>query len=110
MDHEADSKRKFEELQQFYATKAAENDGLGQHVFQYEVTREQAASNGHHCPSFGELALMYCKPRFASVRSRREGSLWRLSRAAFRAIVMRRTHADLLKDLKQVQVGAQKRS
>lgn len=36
--------------------------------------------------SFGELALVYSRPRAATVLSRSDGMLWKLSRAAFRQV------------------------
>ena len=37
---------------------------------------------------FGELALMYAKPRAASVVANTEGKLWSLSRVGFRLVQM----------------------
>ena len=39
-------------------------------------------------PSFGELALMYDKPRSATVVAVADGSLWVLHREAFKSIMM----------------------
>ena len=46
-------------------------------------------ADGDQYPSFGELALMYDKPRAATVKSNGDGVLWALHRTAFRSIVMK---------------------
>ena len=38
--------------------------------------------------AFGELSLMYGKPRAASVIAKTQGTLWCIGRAAFRAVIM----------------------
>jgi len=52
--------------------------GVDQEVFTYTIEGS----------SFGELSLMYGKPRAASVVAKTAGQLWTLGRAAFRAVVM----------------------
>jgi CRP-like cAMP-binding protein len=48
--------------------------------------------------SFGELSLMYGKPRTATVRCTRDGRLWSLNRRAFRGVLVERmVHEDLIK-------------
>ena len=37
-------------------------------------------------PCFGELALMYSKPRAATVRAKCDGILWKLGRSGFRVV------------------------
>mmetsp|Transcript_841 Transcript_841/g.1435 ORF Transcript_841/g.1435 Transcript_841/m.1435 type:complete len:1104 (+) Transcript_841:45-3356(+) len=54
-------------------------DGVDQVVFVYTVEGS----------AFGELSLMYGKPRAASVVAKTAGQLWTIGRAAFRAIVMK---------------------
>ena len=54
--------------------------------------------------SFGELALMYSKPRAASIRAERDGALWALDRAAFRAILMKSETRTVVKTLREVDV------
>ena len=51
----------------------------GAHVHTYEVDEEQRVY-----PTFGELALMYAKPRAASVVANTRGKLWKLGRSGFR--------------------------
>ena len=90
--------------------------GLGDKIFTYHVTgRTEKAASGisrnsgapaggekeadltsqlliptkTKKPSFGELALMYDKPRSATVLATADGSLWVLHRDAFKAIMMR---------------------
>ena len=40
-------------------------------------------------PCFGELALMYSKPRAATVTAAKDGVLWAMDRRSFRAILMK---------------------
>ena len=59
----------------------------------------------HTHPSFGELALMYSKPRAASVVSKKKGVLWALDRRAFREILLHRSsHETIVKVLHRVDV------
>ena len=62
-------------------------------------------ASGKH-PCFGELALMYSKPRAASVVATQPGKLWKLGRDAFRIVQMMRTTAtvDFTKVLRKVEV------
>ena len=43
-------------------------------------------------PCFGELALMYAKPRAATVRCAQAGVLWGLDRAGFRTVQTQARH------------------
>lgn len=61
-------------------------------------------SDGDHYPSFGELALMYDKPRAASVVAVTDGVLWALHRTAFRSILMKSSASSLIKILSNVPV------
>ena len=65
-------------------------DGVSSTVFTY--TTEGAA--------FGELSLMYGKPRAASVRAKTPGRLWVISRMAFRAVLMKKKSTNLLVSLR----------
>uniref|UniRef100_A0A7S1UKI4 cGMP-dependent protein kinase n=1 Tax=Phaeomonas parva TaxID=124430 RepID=A0A7S1UKI4_9STRA len=55
--------------------------------------------------TFGELSLMYGKPRAATVRANEDGMLWGLSREAFRYILMRTVpRRGLIKVLRSVDI------
>ena len=55
--------------------------------------------------SFGELSLMYGKPRAATVTATSDGVIWALARAAFKAMLMRKvSHTNLIKILKKVEI------
>jgi hypothetical protein len=75
---------------EFTVLKRDEN-GTNQAVFTY--TSPGAA--------FGELSLMYGKPRAASVKAKTAGRLWSIDRLAFRAVLMKRKQGGLLKMLQQ---------
>ncbi len=77
----------------FLVYKKDEN-GLEQQIFAY--TEEGAA--------FGELSLMYGKPRAASVIAKTNGKLWSIGRAAFRAVMMRGKAEGLLEIYQTVPV------
>lgn len=64
-----------------------DSSGVNQLVFTY--TTPGAA--------FGELSLMYGKPRAASVKAKTDGKLWCIGRQAFRAVLMKRRDSNLLK-------------
>ncbi|DBA03214.1 TPA: hypothetical protein N0F65_003934 [Lagenidium giganteum] len=60
-------------------------------------------SNAHLHPTFGELALIYSKPRAATVIATTNGALWGLDRLAFRSILMRgRPMRDVVQRLRQI--------
>lgn len=46
-------------------------------------------------PCFGHLALMYSKPRSASVFAKSDGVLWELDRPVFRRILMKRSRREV---------------
>lgn len=69
-------------------------DGVNQLVFTYTTAGS----------AFGELSLMYGKPRAASVTAKTDGLLWTISRAAFRASLMKKQQAGLMKTLKTIPV------
>ena len=55
-------------------------------------------------PSFGELALLYSRPRAASVICATGGKLWRLHRSSFRDVATRSSAQQLTKTLRAVEV------
>ena len=55
-------------------------------------------------PSFGELALMYSKPRAASVYALTDGFLWGLDRRVFRKLLIRTNRSSLIRTLRRVEV------
>ena len=62
-------------------------------------------SSAHIHPTFGELALIYSKPRAATVIATTQGVLWALDRLAFRSILMRgRPMRDVVKRLRQISL------
>lgn len=78
---------------QFLVYKKDEND-VEQQIFGYS---EEGAA-------FGELSLMYGKPRAASVIAKTDGKLWSLGRAAFRAVMMRGKAEGLLEIYQTIPV------
>ena len=57
--------------------------------------------------SFGELSLMYGKPRAATVTATADGVVWALARPAFKAMLVRKigfSHTNLIKILKKVDI------
>lgn len=46
-------------------------------------------------PCFGHLALMYSKPRSASVFAKSDGVLWELDRPVFRRILLKRSRREV---------------
>jgi cAMP-dependent protein kinase regulator len=62
-------------------------------------------SSTHIHPTFGELALIYSKPRAATVIAVVDGVLWALDRLAFRTILMRgRPLRNVVKRLRQISL------
>ncbi|KAL1515801.1 hypothetical protein AB1Y20_002417 [Prymnesium parvum] len=56
-------------------------------------------------PSFGELALMYAKPRAAGVVAKTDGMLWKMDRLSFRRLHASAGHEiDLTKILRKMEV------
>ncbi|KAK3285136.1 hypothetical protein CYMTET_7243 [Cymbomonas tetramitiformis] len=68
-----------------------------QHIHTYST------AGGVH-PSFGELALMYGKPRAATVISKHGGSVWRLDRRAFKGVLHKKDNKSIIKVLRSVEV------
>lgn len=54
--------------------------------------------------AFGELSLMYGKPRAASVQAKTDGKLWCIGRAAFRAVMLRGQNEGLLDIFRTIPV------
>lgn len=54
--------------------------------------------------AFGELSLMYGKPRAASVIALTDGRLWSVSRLAFRASLMKKQQVGMMKTLRAIPV------
>ena len=78
---------------------------------EYSVLLKQAGDTPVHTyhpgGAFGELALLYNKPRAASIKCKEAGSLYALDRATFRAVLMTGTKTELEKKvslLKRVNV------
>mmetsp|Transcript_42698 Transcript_42698/g.101361 ORF Transcript_42698/g.101361 Transcript_42698/m.101361 type:complete len:1069 (-) Transcript_42698:82-3288(-) len=68
-----------------------------------ELVHTYNAVNGQH-PSFGELSLLYGKPRAATVISRAPGCLWELDRRAFHSVMHKRDPKVIMKLLQNVEV------
>ena len=78
-----------------YDVSVRDDDGIMNVVLSYN-------SSG---AAFGELSLMYGKPRAATVTAKTDGTLWALNRTAFRGCMMKRnTHTDLIGVLKKVNI------
>ena len=73
---------------------------------EYEPPRRVFTYDSKHGnnPCFGELALMYSKPRAATVLARTDGRLWALERRAFRSILMKTPARRLIQLLRKVEV------
>ncbi|RHY19747.1 hypothetical protein DYB25_001296 [Aphanomyces astaci] len=66
------------------------------------VVHTYVASEGSH-PTFGELALMYSKPRAATVLATAGGgTLWTIDRSAFRSILVRRPLRNVVQRLRNL--------
>lgn len=70
-----------------------------------QVIHVYKASGSIH-PTFGDLALIYSKPRAATIVATTIGKLWKLDRLAFRSILMKRPLRDVIQALRQVAVLA----
>ena len=80
---------------------------------EYVVTLEQSGKDveilryttqGGANPCFGELALMYSKPRAATVTAVQDGVLWAMDRRSFRSILMKSSAVSLTRTLRSVEV------
>jgi CRP-like cAMP-binding protein len=67
-----------------------------------EILRYTTAGGTNPC--FGELALMYSKPRAATVKAAKDGVLWAMDRRSFRNILMKSTGRSIMKTLRSVDV------
>lgn len=67
------------------------------HIFTYKNE-----GGVHHC--FGELALMYSKPRAATVTADTDGVLWAMARSSFRRVLMKSSAHTLTKVLRSVDI------
>lgn len=54
--------------------------------------------------AFGELSLMYGKPRAASIKAKTDGKLWCIGRQAFRSVLMKKKQDGLLKLLHGIPI------
>lgn len=81
-------------------TSPRELDKLGGNI----VHTYESSATVH--PGFGELSLMYGKPRAASVIAVTAGTLWALDRAVFRQLVLRSIDArkNIVQALKKVEL------
>ena len=78
-----------------YDVSVRDEDGIMNVVLSYDNAGE----------AFGELSLMYGKPRAATVTAKVDGALWALNRTAFRGCMMKRnTATDLISVLKRVEI------
>ena len=75
-----------------------ENEGL-----QIEILRYKPNPTGAN-PCFGELALMYSKPRAATVTALTDGCLWEIDRRSFREILKKSSTKNLMRTLRSVEV------
>mmetsp|Transcript_49196 Transcript_49196/g.81695 ORF Transcript_49196/g.81695 Transcript_49196/m.81695 type:complete len:1065 (-) Transcript_49196:122-3316(-) len=69
-----------------------------------EVEILQYTTAGGTNPCFGELALMYKKPRAATVTCAVDGLLWAMDRKSFRKILMKSSSKDITRTLRSVDV------
>ena len=69
----------------------------------FEVLRYRPNPTGAN-PCFGELALMYSKPRAATVKALTDGILWAIDRRSFRQILKTSSSKYMLRTLRTVEV------
>jgi CRP-like cAMP-binding protein len=77
-----------------YSVLKADERGNDRAIFKYTAAGS----------SFGELSLMYGKPRSATVRCEKAGGLWVIARTAFRAVLTldAMEHGGMMKDLRTI--------
>lgn len=73
---------------------------------QVEILRYKPNPTGAN-PCFGELALMYSKPRAATVTALTHGRLWEIDRRSFREILKKSSTKYLMRTLRSVEVRMQ---
>ena len=69
-----------------------------------EIEIMNYTTKGGTNPCFGELALMYSKPRAATVTAATDGVLWAMDRRSFRSILMRSSATSMVRTLRSVDV------
>ena len=69
-----------------------------------EIEILKYTTQGGANPCFGELALMYSKPRAATVTAVQDGVLWAMDRRSFRSILMKSSAVSLTRTLRSVEV------
>jgi len=75
---------------------------LAQNGKEVEILRYTTQGGANPC--FGELALMYSKPRAATVTAATDGVLWAMDRRSFRSILMKSSAVSLTRTLRSVEV------
>lgn len=76
---------------------------------EYQVTQQAGGKEVEilkYAPGagFGELALMYGKPRAATIKATTPGVLWAMDRKSFRSILMKSSSVSLTRTLRSVDV------
>lgn len=69
-----------------------------------EIMRYKPAPPGGANPCFGELAIMYDRPRAASVQAVTSGTLWAIDRKSFKKILMKSSTKALIRTLRSVEI------
>jgi len=87
----------------FYVVESGEYDVLVNQGDKDVKVFEYSTSGGTN-PCFGELALLYSKPRAATVMATCDGQLWAMDRKSFRAILMKSSSSSLMRTLRSVDV------
>lgn len=88
----------------FYVVESGEYSVLIAQGDKGEVEVMQYSTAGGTNPCFGELALMYSKPRAATVKALSDGQLWAMDRSAFRHILIKSSSTSLVKTLRSVEI------
>ena len=63
-----------------------------------------SGKDAQHSPCFGEIALMHGHPRAATLVAGEGASAWRMGEAAFKALLLRSEHRELVEVLHRVRV------
>ena len=88
----------------FYIVQSGEYDVFVAHGEDAPQVVHTYTTKGGANPCFGELALLYGKPRAASVVAKSDGTLWKLHRRIFRHILQRKDPKVLLQTLRSVEI------